>query len=153
MSINGRHSVPIQLLLVEDNPADVRLTKEAIREADVHVELHMACDGAEALAFLRHEGVHANAPRPDIILLDLNLPKMHGCDVLAHIKSSERLKTIPTVILTNSEVEADIVKTYELQATCYLSKPVQVEAIQALIKCLDELPGNAVSLPMQTAVR
>ena len=90
----------------------------------------MATDGVEAMAFLRREGAHADAPRPDLILLDLNLPRMDGREVLAHIKNDDSLKTIPTVILTTSEAEADIVKSYQLQANCYLSKPVQLEALR-----------------------
>ena len=100
--------MPIQVLLVEDSPGDVRLTQEAFREANPSIHLHVANDGVEAMAFLRHEGANVNAPRPDLILLDLNLPKMDGREVLAHIKEDDSLKTIPTVILTTSEAEADI---------------------------------------------
>ena len=121
----------IEVLLVEDSPGDVRLTQEAFREANEFVHLHVATDGVEAMAFLRREGVHAQAPRPDLILLDLNLPKMDGREVLAHIKDDPSLKTIPTVILTTSEAEADIVKSYQLQANCYLSKPVQLDAFES----------------------
>src|ERR1700723_3803924 len=111
--------MPIEVLLVEDSPGDVRLTQEAFREYSKPIRLHLAADGIEAMAFLRREGIHANAPRPDLILLDLNLPKMDGREVLAHIKEDGNLKTIPTVILTTSDAQADIVKSYQLQANCY----------------------------------
>src|SRR5580704_19593658 len=104
-----------EVLLVEDSPGDVRLTQEAFRDANPDVRLNVATDGVEAMAFLRKQGSHAYAPRPDIILLDLNLPKMDGREVLALIKGDEGLKTIPTVILTTSEADADIVKSYQLQ--------------------------------------
>lgn len=119
--------MPIEVLLVEDSPGDVRLTQEAFREASGSIHLHVAVDGVEAMAFLKHEGIHVNAPRPDLILLDLNLPRMDGREVLAHIKEDATLRSIPTVILTTSEAEADIVKSYQLQANCYLSKPVQLD--------------------------
>ena len=122
--------MPIEVLLVEDSPGDVRLTQEAFRDANQSIHLHVACDGVEAMAFLRHEGAYLDAPRPDLILLDLNLPKMDGREVLAHIKEDDDLKTIPTVILTTSDAEADIVKSYQLQANCYLSKPVQLDAVR-----------------------
>ena len=102
--------MPIEVLLVEDSPGDVRLTQEAFRDANRSIHLHVASDGVEAMAFLRREGAHVDAPRPDLILLDLNLPKMDGREVLAHIKEDDSLKTIPTVILTTSEAEADIVQ-------------------------------------------
>ena len=108
------------VLLIEDSPGDVRLTLEAFREADKSIDLRVVADGVEAMTFLKREGVHADAPRPDFILLDLNLPKMDGREVLAHIKEDEDLKTIPTVILTTSDAEADILTSYQLQANCYL---------------------------------
>jgi len=132
------NDISLQVLLVEDSPGDVRLTQEAFREANPAVALHVASDGVEAMAFLRREGTHANAPRPDLILLDLNLPKMDGREVLAHIKEDASLKTIPTVILTTSDAEADIVKSYELQANCYLSKPVQLDAFDNLVKSIND---------------
>src|ERR1700729_1738133 len=115
----------IQVLLVEDSPGDVRLTREAFRDVNAAVQLHVVSDGVEAMAFLRHEGVYADSPRPDLTLLDLNLPRMDGREVLAHIKGDNQLKTIPTVVLTTSDAEADIAKTYRLQANCYLTKPAQ----------------------------
>src|ERR1700735_2329019 len=129
MKIIGEDGMPIEVLLVEDSPGDVRLTQEAFRDENSAVHLHVASDGIEAMAFLRREGIHSQAPRPDLILLDLNLPKMDGREVLAHIKDDAKLKTIPTVILTTSDAEADIVKSYQLQANCYLSKPVQLDGL------------------------
>ena len=140
---------PIQVLLVEDNPGDVRLTQEAFRDANSSVHLHVASDGVQAMAFLRHEGADAHAPRPDLILLDLNLPKMDGREVLAHIKGDDNLKTIPTVILTTSEAEADIVKSYQLQANCYLSKPGQLDAFESLVQGINDFWLTKVKLPQQ----
>src|ERR1700722_18960256 len=116
-------NMTLDVLLVEDSPGDVRLTQEAFRDAGTRINLHVATDGVAAMAFLRQEGIHGQAPRPDFILLDLNLPKMDGREVLAHIKENEELKTIPTIILTTSEAESDIMKSYQLQANCYLNKP------------------------------
>jgi chemotaxis family two-component system response regulator Rcp1 len=141
--------MPIEVLLVEDSPGDVRLTQEAFRDVNKSVHLHVAFDGVEAMAFLRHQEPHIHAPRPDLILLDLNLPKMDGREVLAHIKGDESLKTIPTVILTTSEAEADIVKSYQLQANCYLSKPVQFEAFESLVKSINDFWLTRVKLPKQ----
>jgi two-component system, chemotaxis family, response regulator Rcp1 len=138
---------PVQVLLVEDSPGDVRLTQEAFRDANGGIKLHVATDGVEAMSFLRREGVNANAPRPDLILLDLNLPKMDGREVLGHIKADQNLRTIPTVILTTSEAEADIVKSYQLQANCYLSKPVQLDAFEALVKSINDFWLTKVKLP------
>jgi two-component system, chemotaxis family, response regulator Rcp1 len=146
MNLIGENGVPIQVLLVEDSPGDVRLTQEAFREANPSVALHVASDGVEALAFLRHEGVYVDAPRPDLILLDLNLPKMDGREVLALIKGDEGLQTIPTVILTTSVAEADIVKSYQLRANCYLSKPVQLDAFEDLVKSINDFWLKKVKL-------
>ncbi len=141
--------MPPQVLQVEDNPGDVRLTQESFRDANMSIQLHVASDGVEAMAFLRKEGAHVHAPRPDLILLDLNLPKMDGREVLAQIKGDERLKTIPIVILTTSEAEADILKSYQLQANCYLSKPVQLDAFQNLVKSINDFWLIKVKLPRQ----
>ena len=149
MNLIGEGGMPIQVLLVEDSPGDVRLTQEAFRDANTSIHLHVASDGVEAMAFLRRQGIHGNAPRPDIILLDLNLPKMDGREVLAHIKENESLKTIPTVILTTSDAEADIVKSYQLHANCYLSKPVQLEAFETLVKSINDFWLVKVKLPQQ----
>jgi two-component system, chemotaxis family, response regulator Rcp1 len=142
------HNARIQILLIEDSPGDIRLTQEAFREANLSVTLHVATDGAEAMAFLRHEEAHLLAPRPDLILLDLNLPRMDGRAVLAHIKKDENLKAIPTVILTTSEHQEDIAKSYQLQANCYLSKPVQLEAFETLVKSINEFWLTKVTLPV-----
>jgi two-component system, chemotaxis family, response regulator Rcp1 len=138
-----------EVLLVEDSPGDVRLTKEAFRDASRAIRLHVVTDGVEAMAFLRKEGAHAYAPRPDIILLDLNLPKMDGREVLAQIKADNGLKTIPTVILTTSEAETDIVKSYQLQANCYLTKPVQFDEFASLVKIINDFWLTKVKLPQQ----
>jgi chemotaxis family two-component system response regulator Rcp1 len=145
----GGDGMPIEVLLVEDSPGDVRLTQEAFREANKTIHLHVAADGVEAMAFLRREGIHSQAPRPDLILLDLNLPKMDGREVLAHIKGDEGLKSIPTVILTTSDAEADIVKSYQLRANCYLTKPVQLDAFESLVKSINDFWLTKVKLPQQ----
>jgi CheY-like chemotaxis protein len=134
---------------VEDSPGDVRLTQEAFHEVNVSLHLHVASDGVEAMSFLRQEGAHAGAPRPDLILLDLNLPKMDGREVLARVKADENLKTIPTIILTTSDAEADIVKSYELQANCYLNKPVQLDAFQSLVASINDFWITRVRFPEQ----
>jgi CheY-like chemotaxis protein len=145
----GDPGQPIEVLLVEDNAGDVRLTQEAFRDANRAIHLHVASDGVEAMDFLNQRGPHAGAPRPDLILLDLNLPKMDGRDVLRRVKADERLKTIPTIILTTSEAEADIVKSYQLQANCYLSKPVQLDAFESLVKSINEFWLTKAKLPPQ----
>jgi chemotaxis family two-component system response regulator Rcp1 len=149
MMIIGGDGMPIEVLLVEDSPGDVRLTQEAFRDANSSIHLSVASDGVEAMAFLQHAGVHANSPRPDLILLDLNLPKMDGREVLAHIKENDDLKTIPTVILTTSDAESDIVKSYQLQANCYLTKPVQLDAFEALVKSINDFWLTKAKLPQQ----
>jgi CheY-like chemotaxis protein len=150
MKAIGSKGAPTEVLLVEDSPGDVRLTQEAFRDANQFIHLHVASDGVEAMAFLRREGVHVCAPRPDIILLDLNLPKMDGREVLAHIKGDENLKTIPIVILTTSEAEVDIVKSYQLRANCYLSKPVQLDEFERLVKSINSFWLTNVKLPQQS---
>ena len=137
----------MEILLVEDSPGDVRLTREALRNTPSPINLHVASDGVEAMAFLRQEGEHAAAPRPDFILLDLNLPRMDGREVLAHIKEDGSLKSIPVVILTTSDAEADIVKSYQLQANAYLSKPVQFAAFESLVASTTDFWLTKVSLP------
>lgn len=139
----------LEVLLVEDSPGDVRLTREAFTTANTAIHLHVASDGVDAMAFLRQEGVHAKSPRPDFILLDLNLPRMDGREVLSLIKADENLKTIPTVILTTSESEADICRSYELQANCYLSKPVQLDAFESLVKSINDFWLTRAKLPQQ----
>jgi CheY-like chemotaxis protein len=139
----------LQVLLVEDSPGDVRLTQEAFRDAKMSITLHVVPDGVEAMAFLHHEGEYAAAPRPDFILLDLNLPRMDGREVLALVKDDETLRSIPTVILTTSEAEADIVRSYDLQANCYLSKPVQLDRFEVLVRSISDFWLTKVKLPQQ----
>ena len=147
MTTDKEAVVPLQVLLVEDSPGDVRLTQEALRDSDRPIQLQVASDGAEAMAVLRRQGSHADAPRPDLILLDLNLPKMDGREVLACIKQDQSLKTIPTVILTTSEAQADIEKSYELQANCYVTKPVQLDEFDSLVKSITDFWLTKVKLP------
>jgi two-component system, chemotaxis family, response regulator Rcp1 len=128
----------LEVLLVEDNPGDVRLMQEALRGSSSDVNLHVACDGPEALAFLRRQGSHAGAPRPSLILLDLNLPKLDGRQVLAVIKKDKALKTIPTVILTTSEAEADIDMACELRASCFVSKPLGSDALDCIVSSITD---------------
>ncbi len=149
MTTNADGSGQIEVLLIEDSPGDVRLTQEAFQDANKSVHLNVANDGVEAMAFLRQEGDHAQAPRPDLILLDLNLPRMDGREVLARIKEDRGLKTIPTVILTTSEAETDIAKSYQLQANCYLSKPVQLEEFESLVRSINNFWLTTVKLPQQ----
>ena len=134
----GFEGADIHVLLVEDSPGDVRLTKEVFRDANSTVRLHVAYDGVEAMSYLRREGLHADAPRPDLILLDLNLPRMDGREVLATIKADEDLKAIPTVILTTSGAEVDVVKSYRLQANSYLTKPVALDEFEAVVKSIND---------------
>jgi CheY-like chemotaxis protein len=147
MKVIGGGGAAIEVLLVEDSPGDVRLTREALRDANPAIHLNVATDGIEAMAFLRRKGPQAQAPRPDLILLDLNLPKMDGREVLAQIKLDEGLKTIPTIILTTSNAQADIVKSYQLQANCYLSKPVQLEEFESLVKSINDFWLTKARLP------
>jgi chemotaxis family two-component system response regulator Rcp1 len=141
--------MPLEVLVVEDSSGDIRLTREAFRDVNPFIHLEVAHDGVEAMAFLRRQGAHLHAPRPDLILLDLNLPKMDGRQVLAMIKDDDSLKTIPTVILTSSEAEADVLKSYQLQANCYLSKPMHFEAFHALVKSVNDFWLTKVKLPQQ----
>jgi chemotaxis family two-component system response regulator Rcp1 len=138
---------PIELLLVEDNPGDVRLTQEALREGKVRNHLHVAVDGVEALAFLRREGQYANAPQPDLILLDLNLPKKSGREVLAEIKADPALRRIPVVILTVSKAEEDVLKSYNLHANCYITKPVDLDQFLEVVKSIEDFWLTVVVLP------
>ena len=143
--------MPTEVLLVEDSSGDVRLTREAFRDADASINVHVANDGVEAMAFLRREGIHAKAPRPCLILLDLNLPKMGGLEVLGHIKKDPDLQAIPVVILTTSERQADVSKAYELRANCYLNKPVQWDGFSTIIASLNRFwaPEVTAKLPNQ----
>jgi chemotaxis family two-component system response regulator Rcp1 len=140
---------PKEVLLVEDSPGDVRLTREAFRDAGARIRLHVATDGVEALAFLKKQGLCFLSPRPDLILLDLNMPRMDGREVLAYIKADESLKTIPTIILTVSDAESDIDKSYELNASCFLTKPGQLEEFERLMKSVSEFWLKNAKLPPQ----
>ncbi len=138
---------PIEILLVEDNPGDVRLTVEALKEGKVLNRLHIVKDGVEAVAFLRREGKYADAIHPDLILLDLNLPKKDGREVLAEIKADEDLRRIPVVILTTSKAEEDILRTYDLHANAYITKPVDLEQFIGVVKAIEAFWLTVVKLP------
>jgi CheY-like chemotaxis protein len=140
-------SRPAEILLVEDNPGDVRLTKEALRDGKLTTRLSVVNDGVEALAFLHREGQYANAPRPDMILLDLNLPLKDGREVLAEIKADPDLRPIPVVIITSSEAEQDILKTYQLNANCYVTKPVDLEQFIKVVHNIHDFWLTVVKLP------
>jgi CheY-like chemotaxis protein len=144
--INGKL---VEILLVEDNPGDVRLTQEALRDTKVRNNLHVVYDGIEALEFLRKEGRHKNAPRPDLILLDLNLPRMDGRELLAKIKEDSELKCIPVVILTTSKAEEDILRTYNLHANCYITKPVDFDQFIEVVKKIEDFWLTIVKLPSE----
>jgi chemotaxis family two-component system response regulator Rcp1 len=144
MSLNGR---PVEILLVEDNPGDVRLTVEALREGKVRNHLNVTTDGVEAIAYLRREGKFADAPRPDLILLDLNLPRKDGRQVLAEIKADDSLKTIPVVILTTSKADEDILRSYDLHANCYVTKPVDLDQFITVVKSIEDFWLTIVALP------
>jgi two-component system, chemotaxis family, response regulator Rcp1 len=138
---------PIQILLVEDNPGDVRLAVEALRDAKVRNQLHVVQDGVEAMSLLRREGQYAGIPRPDLILLDLNLPRKDGREVLAEIKYDTDLKRIPVVILTSSAAEQDILQAYNLYANCYITKPLDLEQFLRVIRSIEDFWLAVVNLP------
>jgi CheY-like chemotaxis protein len=140
---------PIEILLVEDNPGDVRLTLETLKEFELNNHISLAKDGVEALAFLRREGPYVNVARPDLILLDLNLPKKGGREVLAEIKTDEQLRRIPVVVLTTSNAEQDVLKMYDLHANCYITKPVDLDQFRAVLKALQEFWFTIVRLPTE----
>lgn len=144
---NKLFGTPIEILLVEDNPGDVRLTKESFKEAKVRNKLHVVEDGVEAMAFLRQEGKYADAPRPDLILLDLNLPKKDGREVLGEIKTDEDLRRIPVVVLTVSKADEDILKAYNLNANCYITKPIGLNQFIKVVKTIEEFWLTIVKLP------
>ena len=141
---NGR---PIEILLVEDNPGDVRLTQEAFKEGKVRNNLYVVEDGIEALGFLKREGKYAGSNRPDLILLDLNLPRMDGRELLAEIKKLPDVKRIPVVILTTSKNEADILQTYELHANCFITKPVDLDQFITIVQSIENFWMTVVILP------
>jgi len=137
----------IEILLVEDNPGDARLTQEALREGKLRNRIHHVRDGVEALAFLSHEGDYRDAPAPDIIFLDLNMPRKDGREVLAEIKEDPKLRLIPVVVLTTSEAEMDIVKSYQLRANCYITKPVDLEKFTEVVHTIEDFWLSIVKLP------
>jgi len=139
----------VEILLVEDNPGDVRLTIEALEEGKMRINLCVVTDGEEAMTFLRREGKYDKAPRPDLILLDLNLPKKDGREVLADIKNEETLKRIPVVVLTTSDAEIDILKSYGLGANCYVTKPVDLNQFIKVVKSIEEFWLTIVKLPKE----
>jgi CheY-like chemotaxis protein len=138
---------PIEILLVEDSPGDVRLTVEALRDGKVRNNLHVVGDGVDALAFLHREGQYTDAPVPDLVLLDLNLPKKDGREVLAEIKSDPRLKRIPVVVLTTSNAEQDVLKSYDLHANCYITKPVDLDQFIRVVRTIEDFWLAVVRLP------
>jgi len=143
----NEHGRPIKILLVEDSPGDVRLTIEAFRDAKIRTSLHSVPDGVEAMAFLRHEEPYADRPRPDIILLDLNMPRMDGREVLAAVKTDPNLKQIPVVVLTTSQAEQDILRSYNLHANCYITKPVDLDQFVDVVRSIESFWLSIVRLP------
>jgi chemotaxis family two-component system response regulator Rcp1 len=148
-----QENMAIEVLLVEDSAGDVRLMREVLLGVNDSIHLLVVSDGVEAMAFLNREGNYVGSPRPDLILLDLNLPKMDGREVLAWIKGDAKLKTIPVIVLTISDFEADIIKSYQLQANCYLCKPVQLSEFETLMKTINRFWMTAVKLPKQTQIQ
>jgi two-component system, chemotaxis family, response regulator Rcp1 len=144
---NAYEGRPVEILLVEDNAGDVRLAREGLRECKLLNNLSVADDGVKAMAFLRREGEHAHAPRPDLIMLDLNLPRKDGREVLKEIKEDENLKRIPVVILTTSKAEEDIVKSYSLHANCYVTKPLAIEQFIEVVQAIETFWFTIVKLP------
>lgn len=138
---------PIEILLVEDNPGDVRLTIDAFKEGKVSNNFSVVEDGIEAMAYLRKEGKYTNAKRPDIILLDLNLPRKDGREVLVEVKNDEKLKRIPIVVLTTSKADEDIIKSYNYHANCYISKPVDLNEFLRVVKIIEDFWLSVVKLP------
>jgi chemotaxis family two-component system response regulator Rcp1 len=138
---------PIEILLAEDNPGDVRLTQEAFKEGRILNQLHVVSDGMEALAFLRQEGEYRQSPRPDLILLDLNMPRMNGRELLGVIKQDESLRRIPVVILTTSDAEEDIARSYDMHANCYVSKPVDFDRFIQVVRSIQDFWLAVVTLP------
>jgi CheY-like chemotaxis protein len=147
MNLEFSNWQPIEILLVEDNPGDVELTREALEMAKVASRLHVVDDGADAVDFLFRKGAFADAPRPDIILLDLNLPKKDGRQVLSEIKTEPSLSQIPVVVLTTSQAEEDIIRAYQLHANCYVTKPVDFNQFLHIVSTIEEFWLGVVKLP------
>jgi CheY-like chemotaxis protein len=150
MKTIGSEVAQIEVLLVEDSPGDVRLTREAFKGAKININLHVSSDGADAMAFLKREGKHASARRPDLILLDLNLPKKDGRRVLEEIKGSVTLRTIPVVILTTSASEADVLRSYHLHANSYITKPVSLDGFLKVVQSIDQFWLSIAKLPRES---
>lgn len=150
MTVTEHEYAPIEILLVEDDPGDVMMTREAFAENRLRNELHVVSDGVAAIDFLRQRGEHADAVRPDLVLLDLNLPKRDGREVLAEIKSDPDLRLIPVVVLTTSQAEEDVLRSYELHANAYVTKPVDFERFIAVVRKIDEFFVSVVKLPPRT---
>jgi chemotaxis family two-component system response regulator Rcp1 len=144
---DGNGAKPVDILLVEDNPGDVRLTQEALKDAKLKINLHVVNDGVEAMAFLRREGKYEEKPPVDLILLDLNLPKKDGREVLAEIKGDSALRRTPVVIVTTSKAEEDIVKTYDLHANCYVTKPLDLDQFVMMVQSIEHFWLTIVRLP------
>src|SRR4051812_45511086 len=142
-----RQSRPVEVLLVEDNPGDVRLTQEALKDGHVMVNLTVAADGVEALEILKRNGIHANKARPDLILLDLNLPRKNGREVLEQIKADMDLRRIPVIVMTTSKAEQDVHKAYNLNANCYITKPVDLDEFLNVVRSIEEFWLSIVTLP------
>lgn len=140
-------TTPIRVLLVEDNPGDADLTKETLEEGKLLIELTIVIDGTQALAYLMQQPPFDNVPRPDVMLLDLNLPKMSGIEVLAEMKKHAELRSIPVVVLTSSDAELDVVTSYQLGAACYITKPVGLKAFQAIVRSIEGFWFTVVKLP------
>jgi len=147
MTLRNELVRPVEILLVEDNPGDVDLAREGFEDGKIRNNLHVVGDGEQAMAFLRREGLYAELPRPDLILLDLNLPRMDGREVLAAIKGDEELKSIPVVVLTSSQDEADVLASYQLQANCYVSKPINFGEFVKVVKAIENFWFSIVTLP------
>ena len=147
MNHQGAQGMPIEILLVEDNPGDVRLTQEALKEGKVTNNLHVVMDGEQAMDFLNQRGEYVGVPRPDLILLDLNLPRKDGREILAEIKKDDKLKKIPVVVLTTSRDYDDINQAYDLNCNCYISKPVELEEFIEVIESIDNFWLTIVKLP------
>jgi two-component system, chemotaxis family, response regulator Rcp1 len=142
-------SRPVQILIVEDNPADARLVREVMRDSKVLNEIHWVPDGVEALAFLRGQGKYADAPRPNLIFLDLNMPRKDGREVLAEVKADDRLKRIPIVVMTSSQAEEDVARAYDQHANCYVRKPIDFDQFHLVVKTLENFWFATVELPNQ----
>lgn len=147
LAMTSQTLTPVEVLMVEDNEGDRRLTEEALKDSKLKIRLNMVVDGVEALSYLRREGKYASARKPDLILLDLNLPRMSGTEVLEQIKKEDQLKDIPVVIMTSSKAEKDVVESYRLHANCYIVKPIDLEQFGEVVRSVDHFWFSVVTLP------